>query len=143
MSLDFVHTVDIARPADEVFDYISEFENNPDWQGGMQICRWTSASRREVGSTYRQEARFMGRKIETHFRVSAYTPGQSISIESTVSTFPIQVTRSVEDLGDGRCRVSAHIRGQPTGMLKLFSGLVKKSVAKDYEKLRRALETAP
>ena len=82
----------------------------------------------------------MGRQIDTHFRVSAYEPGRSISIESTVSTFPIQVTRSVEALGEGHCRVTAHIRGQPTGVLKLFSGMVKKSVRKDYERLKRTLE---
>ena len=140
MSLDFVHSIDIARPAAEVFDYISEFENNPVWQGGMQSCRWTSPERRERGSTYLQEARFMGRTIETHFRVTEYVPGERISIESTVSTFPIQVTRSVEALDDTRCRVHAHIRGQPTGLLKLFSGMVKKSVAKDYAELRRSLE---
>ncbi|MEM6993879.1 MAG: hypothetical protein AAF721_25425, partial [Myxococcota bacterium] len=110
-------------------------------QGGMQSCRWTSDERLAVGSTYMQEAKFFGRKIETHFRVTEYEPGQRISIESTVSTFPIQVTRSVEALGDDRCRVSAHVRGQPTGLLKLFSGMVKRSVAKDYAKLKVMLES--
>jgi uncharacterized membrane protein len=143
MSLDFVHTIEIERPAAEVFDYLSDFENNPRWQGGMRACQWTSEAKREVGSTYVQEARFLGRRIDTHFRVSAYEPGESISIESTKSTFPIQVTRSVESLGEGRCRVRAHIRGQPTGLLKLFSGMVKSSVKKDYRKLKALLEGGP
>ena len=142
MSLDFVHSIEIDRPAEAVFDYISDFENNPKWQGGMRACRWTSESRRDVGSTYVQEARFVGRKIETRFEVTAYDPGTSISIESTQSTFPIQVTRSVEALGADRCRVRAHIRGQPTGLLKLLSGMVKKSVAKDYARLKELLESS-
>ena len=37
--------------------------------------------------------------------------------------------------------MKAHIRGQPTGLLKLFGGMVKKSVAADYEALKRLLET--
>ena len=137
--MDFTHQIDIQRAPDEVFSYLAEFEDNPAWQGGMVACRWTSATRLEVGSTYDQEARFLGRSILTSFVVSAYTPGESIAIESTRSTFPIQVTRSVEAI-DGGCRVTAHVRGQPTGLFKLFSGMVPRSVAKDYAELKRVLE---
>ena len=94
----------------------------------------------EVGSTYVQEASFLGRPIHTHFEVVAVDPGRSISIESTQSTFPIQVTRSVQPVDEGTCDVTAHIRGQPKGLLKLFGGMVRRSVAKDYAELRRTLE---
>jgi uncharacterized membrane protein len=141
VSLDFKHSIEIARPAGVVFAYVAEFENNPTWQGGMRSCAWTSEERMGVGSTYVQQARFFGRRIDTHFRVTEMEPGRRISIESSQSTFPIQVTRSVEPLGAEQCRVTAHIRGQPTGVLKLFSGMVKKSVRKDYEKLRALLES--
>lgn len=140
MSVDFQHSVEVARPAAEVFDYLADFENNPRWQGGMKSCRWTSDDRQCVGATYVQEASFLGRRIETHFRVTEYEAGRRIAIESTQSTFPIQVRRSVDALDDGRCRVTAHVRGQPTGILKLFSGMVKKSVTKDYAKLKSMLE---
>lgn len=139
MSLDFKHVAEIQRPPDEVFAYIADFENNPTWQGGMVSCEWTSAEKMQVGSTYKQQARFFGRPIITQFRVTAVQPGESISIESTVSTFPIQVTRSVQAI-EGGCRVTAHIRGQPTGLMKLFSGMVQKTVAKDYAALKKQLE---
>lgn len=137
--MDFMHQVSIACPADEIFDFIADFENSPSWQGGMVACRWTSSTRLEVGSTYDQEARFMGQAILTSFVVTAFEPGRSISIASTKSTFPIQVTRSVE-AADGGCVVTAHVRGQPTGLLKLFSGMVPRSVAKDYAELKRQME---
>lgn len=139
MSIDFTHSIEIERPADEVFAYVADFENNPRWQGGMVACQWTSDERMVEGATYQQEARFFGRPIHTHFRVTAVETGRSISIESTQSTFPIQVTRTVEPTAHG-CRVTAHIRGQPTGVLRLFSGLVRRSVARDYAALKRLLE---
>ena len=139
MSIDFEHSEEIARPAADVFDFVSDFENNPLWQGGMVACQWTSAERMVVGATYQQEARFLGRAIRTHFRVTAVDPGRSISIESTQSTFPIQVTRTVEPTSVG-CRVTAHVRGQPTGVLRLFSGMVRRSVASDYAALKALLE---
>jgi uncharacterized membrane protein len=141
MGLDFTSSIEIDRPADEVFDYIADFENNPKWQGGMRSCSWTSEQTKVVGSTYVQVAAFLGRRIHTHFVVTEYEPGRTISIESTQSTFPIQVTRSVEPLGDHRCRVTAHVRGQPKGLLKLFSGMVKNSVRNDYAALKAILES--
>lgn len=140
MALDFTHSVDIDCSAAVAFAYIADFENNPAWQSGMRACRWTSARRQEVGATYVQEARFLGRPIETSFRVTEYEPGRAIAIESTVSTFPIQVTRSVEPLGDARCRVTARVRGQPTGVLKLLAGLARRSVRKGYAALKALLE---
>ena len=35
-------TVDVARPAADVFAFVSDFENNPRWQRGMVSCRWVS-----------------------------------------------------------------------------------------------------
>lgn len=145
MGLDFRHECVIARDPAEVFAYLAEFENNPAWQSGMVACRWTSETRYEVGSTYVQEARFLGRRIDTHFEVVAYAPFDgargAIEIASTVSTFPIQVTRSVT-AEDGFARVEAHIRGQPRGLMALFGGMVRRSVAKDYARLREQLEGA-
>jgi carbon monoxide dehydrogenase subunit G len=143
MSVDFEHSIEIARPAQEVFAYLADFENNPRWQAGMRSCTWTSRETQVVGSTYVQEASFLGRRIDTHFRVTEYEPGRKIAIESTKSTFPIQVTRTVEPLGAESCRVTAHIRGQPTGLLKLLGGMVKVSVRKDYRQLKALLEAAP
>ncbi len=140
--MDFEHSIVIDRPAAEVFAFVADFENNPRWQRGMQACRWTSREASVVGSTYVQEARFMGRRIDTHFRVTEYARARKISIESTKSTFPIQVTRSVEELGPEQCRVAAHIRGQPEGLLRLFSGLVKRAVRADYRRLKTTLEQA-
>ena len=108
-------TIEIARPAGTVFDYIANMELNPTWQGGMRECRVTSPPPLGVGSTYEQVASFLGRRIETRFVVTAFEPGRSITIESVESTFPITVTRRVEPLGDARCRASAMIEGGPGG----------------------------
>ena len=32
----------IDRPAGEVFDYVSDMSNNPQWQKGQKSCEWTS-----------------------------------------------------------------------------------------------------
>jgi len=141
MSVDYVHTIQVDRPASQMFELLANAENNPRWQDGMVSCAFTSEPPIGVGSTYAQQAKFLWKRIDTHFEVTEFVPGERISIESTVSTFPIQVTRSVTALDEGRCEVRAHVRGQPTGVLKLFSGMVAKSVSKDYARLKELAES--
>lgn len=137
-------TIEIHRPADEVFAVVSDFSRNPEWQRGMKSARWTTEPPTRVGSTYQQVARFLGRNVVTAFEVVAYEPGRSVSIESRESSFPIRVTRSVEPLGPDRSRVSAHIVGEPRSFFRLIGPLLRllaeRSVRGDYVRLRRLLE---
>ncbi len=144
--MDTTATVDLpgAEPA-EVFAFLADASNNPTWQQGMRSCTWTSGAvveggPIEVGATYDQVASFAGREIRSSFVVTAFEPGRSITIETTASTFPIRVTRSVAPLPGGGARVTAHVWGEPGGVMKLLApltkGLFAASVAKDYQRLR-------
>jgi uncharacterized membrane protein len=131
---------EIARPADEVFEFFSDASNNPKWQKGMVSCEWTSEPPIGEGSTFEQHARFMGRSIRSTFVVTAFDPGQRIVIETVESTFPIRVERRVEPAETDACRVMASITGGPEGGLaKLFEPLAwrfaQRSVDRDYDRL--------
>ena len=134
----------IQRPAAEVFDYISNFENNTAWQRGMKEARFTTDPPLAVGSQYEQTANFMGKPVVTRFEVTDFQPGRSITIESIESTFPIQVTRYVEPLSDTRTRVRAEINGQPGGAMRLLAPLTRRlaqrSISDDYRRLKEQLE---
>ncbi|HSK91864.1 MAG TPA: SRPBCC family protein [Euzebyales bacterium] len=134
----------IARPADEVFAFLSDAANNPRWQRGMRSCAWTSPPPVGVGSTYRQRARFLGREVVSEFVVTAHEPGRSITIRSTGGSFPITVRRSVTPLSPGRSRVTAEIDGDPGRFFRLAGPVVRRlaqrSVDVDYDRLTRLLE---
>ena len=137
-------SIEIEQPAAEVFAYVADFEQNPTWQGGMRSCRWTSEPPLRVGSTYDQQASFLGRSINSSFVVTALEPGASITIETTESTFPITVTRAVEAISETSCRVSATVDGGPGGVLAvlgvLMRPLAQRSVRGDYRRLKTVLE---
>lgn len=134
----------IARSSDEVFTFVSDAANNPRWQRGMRSCAWTSPPPVAVGSTYRQEARFLGRTVRSEFVVTEHEPGRSITIRSTGGSFPITVQRSVAPAGTGRSRVTAEITGEPGRFFRLAAPLVRRlaqrSVDADYDRLQRLLE---
>jgi uncharacterized membrane protein len=136
----------IGRPTEEVFGFFSDASNNPKWQEGMASCEWTSDPPIGAGSTYEQRARFMGRDVISTFVVTDFEPGRRIVIETTESTFPIRVERTVRPLDDASCEVSALITGGPDGgILKLVAPLMRrraqKSVDADYDRLVQLLES--
>ncbi len=138
-------TVDIDRPADQVFAFVSDFENNPRWQQGMRSCRWTSPPPHGVGSTYDQVARFLGKDIVSSFKVVEHEPGRRIKITSTAGPFPITETRIVAPRGEGRSTIAAIVEGDAGKFFRLAAPvlrpLVERSVRGDYRRLKQSLET--
>ena len=128
--MEVVATIEIDRPAAEVFEYIADMANNPTWQQGQQRCTWTSDPPLRLGSTYDQEARFLGRAIHSSFEVVEFEPGERIRIRSTAGTMPIDVTRTVRSVGEDRSAVEAVVRGDPPGALGWLGPLLKPMVAR-------------
>jgi len=136
--------IDIMRPVDEVFAFITNFENNPKWQNGMKSCTFTSDGPVGVGTTYDQVASFLGKTIITKFRVIEFEPNRLVKFVSYESTFPLRILRSVEPI-EGGTHVHAVIEGEPTGFLfkllgPLLDRMVASSINKDYSKLKQLLE---
>lgn len=138
-------SIEIERPAAEVFAFVSDFPNNPRWQRGMQSCRWTSEPPLRVGSTYRQHARFLGKDVHQSFEVVDLVPGRRIGFRSTSGSFPISVVRTVEPLGDERSRFTEAVEGDARGFYKIASPvlqlLVRSSIKRDFPVLKRMLES--
>lgn len=137
-------SIDIDRPAGEVFGYIADMANNPHWQRGQERCTWTSEPPLGLGSTYDQEASFLGKRIRSSFEVVDYEPDHTIRIRTTGGTMPIDVIRTVTPLSEGRCRVTADVRGEPPLVMRLagplLDRLVARSVRGDYRRLKALLE---
>jgi uncharacterized membrane protein len=135
--------VQIERPSKEVFEYISNFENNPKWQSGQLEAKFTSEEPLQVGSTYDQVAKFLGRRIVSTFEVLEFEPDRKVKASSTSGSFPITFSRMVEPRGE-RTEVTAIIEGDASGFFKLAEPLLKRmvqnSVDSDYQNLKRIME---
>ncbi len=135
--------IEIAHPASSTFDFIANPENNPKWQGGMKSCKIQGGQPLAVGTQYQQEAEFMGKKILTLFQITEYEPGSSIKGESIQSTFPITFKRIVEG-DESHAKVKAIVTGEPKGLMGMLPFLtrwmIKRSITKDYQKLKSLLE---
>jgi uncharacterized membrane protein len=141
------NTVDIDRPAGEVFAFLDDVTNNTRWLKGMQSCTWTTDPPVRVGSRYEQVARFLGKEIRTSFEVTTHEPGRVVTIESREgSSFPLTVTREVERIDDDRSRVIETVHSDPSGFYKvaqpLLRAMVARNIARDYRTLKALLESS-
>ena len=142
--IDVSTSIDIDRPADDVFAFVSEFPNNPRWQRGQVSCTWTSEPPLRVGSTYEQHARFLGRDMRNSFEVVELEPGRRVRFTSTGGTFPLTITRTVEPLGPERARFTERAEGDPGRFFRiatpLLRRLVQRSISRDFPVLKALLE---
>lgn len=135
--------IHIEKRPEQVFQFISNFENNPLWQGGMVACTFTTEPPLRVGSRYDQKAKFLGKDIISTFEVIAYQADHLVSAKSIAGSFPIQFTRTVTELNGG-ARVRALIEGESSGFFRiarpLMQWMVRRSIHRDYQTLKKILE---
>ncbi len=114
-------SIEVDLDPSAVFAYWADWSNNPEWQDGMERCEWTSERPLRLGSTYDQHARFLGRPIVSSFEVVEFEVARQLRIRTTKSALPLDITRRVEPLPDGGTILTAVIKGDPQGPMKVFN----------------------
>jgi hypothetical protein len=129
----------VAASPEDAFEFVSDFERNPEWQTGMRDAQFTSEGPLRAGTTYRQVARFLGRRIEIEFVVTHVDPGREIVTRTLTGPFPITVVRTVVPDGDG-ARVSAHVTAEPRGAFRLADPILERFLRAAVEREHRRLK---
>src|SRR5918999_89976 len=143
MSIDVTAEVHVARPREEVAAYMTDPANEPEWIGGLREATLLGDSPVAVGSRVARVASFLGRKVEYVNEITRLEPGRLLDMRSVKAPFPMHITYSFEDSGDGTL-VRNHVRGGG-GFFSLgsplFAPMVRRNVQRDLERLRDLLES--
>ena len=76
----------VRRPPEEVFDFVSDFENEPRWKRGLvHDVERLSPSGQGVGTRYREVLSVGGERVEHTFAVTEYEPGERIGFVAEAS----------------------------------------------------------
>ena len=73
-------TVEIARPVEEVFDYVADQTHAPQWQAGLHEVRRLTVGPVGVGSEHEFVRTFAGRRVASRNRF--VEPGRYVEIPS-------------------------------------------------------------
>lgn len=137
--------IEIAGPPAVVWQYLANAEHNPEWLRNMSSCRWITDPPIRVGSRYEQVARFLGKEVRTCFEVSALEQGQLVTISSLPgSSFPLTITRRLDAIDAGHCRVTEVAGGDPSGFYRVAEApmrvMVRHNIDRAYRRLKHLLE---
>jgi len=119
----FQQSVVINRPLEQVFAFVSDLENDPQWTPGA-VMRRTSQGQLGVGTTFQQHDRFMGRRMDLSLEVTDYEPPHKIGLKTISGPLSFGGTRMFEPVGEAATRVTFVGEGHAPGMLKLAEPLL-------------------
>ncbi|NIO67847.1 MAG: hypothetical protein GTN71_01985, partial [Anaerolineae bacterium] len=111
-------SVVIDRPIDEVFEFVSNPDNDSQWQSGVLESSQTSEGPMGVGATSREVRQFLGRRIESTVEITEYEPNKKIGFKSTSGPIPFKATYIFEPV-EGGTELSAVGEAEPGGFFKM------------------------
>jgi uncharacterized membrane protein len=132
----------IHRPVNEVFEFVSNKENDPQWQSGLvEVHQATEPV--GVGTQITEVYSFIGRKLNGKLEVTEYQPNKKITVKSIGGPFHIQYTYTLDEGNDGT-QFTMDMEMQPEGFFALAESIVganlKRSTDTDLASLKRVLE---
>jgi len=137
--LEFENTIRIDRPVDEVFAFLSDFENIPKWNYFVLEVRQLSESPIGVGTTYHQ----VRKTDEQDYRIIEFEPGHMVGVKTLPQSSPDLEMRFTLDEEGNTTRVRDEWKldtGRPAILERLAGGKVKSAVAENLAKLKELLE---
>jgi uncharacterized protein YndB with AHSA1/START domain len=135
-------TVDIRRPPAEVFAFLADGENNLRWRSGVLDIRRRSGEGR--GEVYEQGVKGpFGRRVAADYEVTAYEPDRRLDFRAVAGPVRPEGGYDLTPLDSGGTRVTFSLRCKPTGLAKLMSPMVARTMRSEVgqlDRLRAVLE---
>lgn len=140
--MEFTNTVAINRRPDEVFAYLSQFENIPAWNYAISQTRRVGTGPVGVGSRYTQ-TRTIPRPADEDFEIIAFTPPGHLAIRGVLGPFQADSDYRLEADGESTILTNA-MTLEASGVMRIAASLagsrVRTAVAANLDVLKQLLE---
>jgi uncharacterized protein YndB with AHSA1/START domain len=141
-SSEFTTSVRVARPVDEVFAYVADPRNFPDWNSAVQSV----AGPRDApgaGMRYVMRRQLPGGGATNELEIVAHDPPGTFAIRTTSGPTPFAYRYRFEPV-DGGTRITLEAEVELTGLAAISGPLaarvVKRGVDANFAALRSILE---
>ena len=141
--IDLATTVEIARPVDEVFAFVADHTNAPQWQQGLQEVRRLTDGPLGVGSQHEFVRRFAGREVATRNRFVAFEAGRYVRFEIPEGWLTGHASYLTEPSRGGTrltSRMEFHAHGLAAILEPLLSRILARDSRRDEQRLKSLLE---
>lgn len=138
-SLDVTTSARIEAPLELVAAFTANPDNAPVWHGSVTGVDWLSERQVAVGARVVFHMSLLGRTLLFPTEITAFTSGETLTMDSTDGPFPMSNTYHwVRDGGDATI-MSIRNLSQPTGFSRkatpLLARSVRRAIARDLANL--------
>ena len=141
--MNFETAVRIARPIEDVFAFVSDAANLPQWNSAVQAVRKTSEGERGVGSTYVMDRELPSGKARNEFEIVACERPTEFSIRTTSGPTPFGYSyRLSSENGVTVVHLDADVQlaTVPALVGPLARHAVRRGVDRNFRTLKRIVE---
>jgi uncharacterized membrane protein len=136
--MEFDLEVRIDRPVADVFAYVTDVRNVPEWQESAESAEWI-----EDGRRFRERRHFLGRTATLELEVTALELDRRFDVRAATAPVHFEIRHSFE-AADGGTLVRAHGEAKLSGALRFAAGMAKRQAEsqfrKDFARLKEVLE---
>jgi uncharacterized membrane protein len=127
-------SVEIARPIDEVFAYMTDLDELPRWLDGVKEVKALSPDPKAIGSQVCHTNEFMGATFESIFEVLEWEDNECTIFKVISGPLRGQSTQRFEPVGPSSTRVTIEVDGDGTGPLKLGNFIAKRAAQRQVDR---------
>src|SRR4030042_5926505 len=117
-------TVIINLPVDPVFDYVTNFDNLPQWEKNMLECVKTSEKSKGIGVTYRGVIKAMGMNMDWTSKVTDFEENTRVDQTITSGKTVIYEKLLFDDTDEGNTELNLIQDYKCGGILRLISPIL-------------------
>ena len=125
-------SVVISRPLEEVFEFVTNPENDPRWQSAILESRRTSEGPLGVGTTEAGVGKVIGRRVEWTSEVTEYEPNRKVKYRVTGGPLSADQTVTFEP-AEGGTKFTLVYDVKISGFFKLLSSMIVSSMRKQLK----------
>jgi len=138
------HTVEISRPAAQVFPHLVSSDRRMRWMGALKSSEQVTDGAPGLGTRFRDVFEESGQRFEVDAEIVDWQPHERLALHLGSSAFDSDVTQELEER-NGATRLRTVIQTDyKSALARLMSGVVtraaQKQLEQDLERLREILE---
>ena len=123
-------TVEVKRPPSEVFAYLTDVGNLPEWQSS--VIEVSADGPVAIGTRITEVRRFLGRRVESTLEVSEYEPDAKFSLKTLSGPVRFEVRHMLRP-ENGGTSLTIVGEGEPSGSFRFAEPLVARQVEREFK----------
>ena len=140
-------SIEISRPAQDVFDYVGDLGRHTEWQSGLERVEVETEGPTRVGTRVQETRHVPGGKQTYHYEITQYDPPRTAAFQVVSGPIRPHGTIRFTSLDEGtRTRVELEMEFTGHGLGKLLVPLAardaRKHVPGDMQKLKERVESS-